>query len=41
MSGYAEGLAARGLSREMNYLRKPFTLTDLSRKVREVLDRRD
>ena len=41
MSGYAEGLAARGLSREMNYLRKPFTLTDLSRKVREALDRRD
>jgi CheY-like chemotaxis protein len=39
MSGYAEGPGARGPSLELDYLRKPFTLTDLSRKVREVLDR--
>jgi DNA-binding NtrC family response regulator len=40
MSGYAESMMIHpgGLIRRMNYIRKPFTVYRLAKKVREVLD---
>jgi len=41
MSGYAdhEGLIERNLNREGNFIPKPFSLEDLSSKVREILEK--
>jgi two-component SAPR family response regulator len=41
MSGYTDNAIVRHgvLEEGMNYIQKPFTVDDLARKVREVLDK--
>ena len=41
MSGYADhaGIIERNLNREGNFISKPFSLEDLSSKIREILEK--